>query len=269
MGHPVPSGITRLERFGLVSSTQDVVRGWLADGQAEICVAVADEQTAGRGRFERRWLAPPGRALLLSAGFRPAWLAPARAWRLTASAALAMLEAAVAMLGPGADRLALKWPNDIVAVRDGDLRKVGGLLAEGELDGVRLRSVAIGLGVNVDWPPSDFLMELVPAMGSLSEAAAAPVDREALLAGWLARMVSSYVALAADDFDTGRWAEAQVTTGAQVVVETGGLQLEGCAEGVDPDSGALLVREAATGVLRHVAAGEVLRCRVVGSASTL
>jgi BirA family biotin operon repressor/biotin-[acetyl-CoA-carboxylase] ligase len=132
-----------------------------------------------------------------------------------------------------------------------------------------MRSVVVGLGVNVDWPASDFPEELVPVMGSLSEAAGTPVDRDVLLAGWLARMVSAYLALAAGEFDVGRWAEAQVTTGAQVLVQTSSRQLEGRAEGVDPGSGALLLREAAGGSLHQVTAGEVLRCSIVHPAPTL
>ena len=68
--------IARQERFAVVGSTNDVVRGWLAEGTPEVCLAVADEQTAGRGREGRTWVAPAGGALLLSLGFRPTWLAP-------------------------------------------------------------------------------------------------------------------------------------------------------------------------------------------------
>ena len=79
------SFIARQERFARVPSSQDVVRGWLDAGTPEVCLALADEQTAGRGRTGRTWLASPGRGLLLSLGFRPTWLAPAQAWRLAAT----------------------------------------------------------------------------------------------------------------------------------------------------------------------------------------
>ena len=90
---PMPEFLARQERFAVVGSTNDVVRGWLADGTPEVCLAVADEQTAGRGRDGRTWVAPPGAALLLSLGFRPDWLAPDRAWRLAATVSLAMADA--------------------------------------------------------------------------------------------------------------------------------------------------------------------------------
>ena len=66
--------LARREQFDRVGSTNDVVRSWLAAGTAEVCLAIADEQTAGRGRAGRAWLAPPGAGLLLSLGFRPTWL---------------------------------------------------------------------------------------------------------------------------------------------------------------------------------------------------
>ena len=102
------------ERFDRVGSTNDVVRGWLADGTPEVCLAVAAEQTAGRGRDGRTWVAPPGAALLLSLGFRPTWLAPESVWRLAAIASLAMADAAEAVAGLAAGTIRLKWPNDLV-----------------------------------------------------------------------------------------------------------------------------------------------------------
>ena len=96
-----PPFLARLERFERVGSTNDVVRDWLAAGVEEVAVAVADEQTAGRGRGGRTWTAPPGAALLLSVGFRPGYLPPDRAWRLAAIVALAMADAGRGRGGPG------------------------------------------------------------------------------------------------------------------------------------------------------------------------
>lgn len=264
-GAQVPP-IARLERFTQVASTQEVVRAWLAEGQAEICLAIADQQTAGRGRLGRRWLAPPGCALLVSAGFRPLDLPLAQAWRLPAVTSMAMLDAATALLPPGAERLALKWPNDIVTVRQGRLRKVGGVLAETEADGERLVSAVVGLGVNVDWPAMAFPPQLAATMGSLREAGHGPVDREILLSSWLARLAPLYGQLLAGHFDGRRWADAQVTTAADVTVETGSSRLQGRAVGVDIESGALLVLEPASGEVRSVGVGEVVACIVGGSA---
>src|SRR5438046_9118589 len=91
---PAAGWLARLERFDVVGSTNDIVMGWLRDGTPEVCVAIAGEQQAGRGRSGRSWMAPPGAALLLSAGFRPTWLAPEQAWRLGAIVSLALAASA-------------------------------------------------------------------------------------------------------------------------------------------------------------------------------
>ncbi len=124
--------LTRHERFASVGSTNDVVRGWLADGAQEVCLAVSDEQTAGRGRGGRQWVGPSGAALLLSLGFRPTWLAPDQVWRLAAIVSLAMAEAAEETAGLAAGTVGLKWPNDLVIATGatGELRKVAGVLGE-------------------------------------------------------------------------------------------------------------------------------------------
>jgi len=106
--------ISRQQRFPVVGSTSDVVREWLAAGEREICLAVADEQSAGRGRQGRTWSAPGGRALLLSLGFRPTWLAPDRTWRLAAIVSLAMADAAEEVASLADRAIRLKWPNDMV-----------------------------------------------------------------------------------------------------------------------------------------------------------
>ena len=85
---------------------------------------------ARAGRGSRR----PARALLLSLGFRPTWLAPDRVWRLAAIVSLAMAEAAEAVAGLPDGAIRLKWPNDLVVERTGrGVRKLGGVL--GETDG--------------------------------------------------------------------------------------------------------------------------------------
>jgi BirA family biotin operon repressor/biotin-[acetyl-CoA-carboxylase] ligase len=258
-----PRFVSRLERFGRVASTQDIVRGWLADGTGEVCVAVADEQSAGRGRLDRSWRDRPGRALLVSAGFRPRALPMARAWRLPAVAAMAMLDEMTSRLGPDADRLALKWPNDIVAVHEGRVRKVAGVLAAGVAEERRLASAVVGIGVNVDWPGDEFPPDLADAMWSLREASGGRhVDRDGLLAGWLTRLGPAYDSLTRGRFDAPRWASAQVTTGAEVEVDGGGVCVRGTATGVDGVTGALLLRTAAGEAPRRVSLGEVVRCRV-------
>ena len=166
---PAPSGsIARRERFAVVGSTNDVVRGWLAEGEPEVCLAIADRQSAGRGRAGRTWLAPDGAALLLSLGFRPAWLAPDRTWRLAAIVALAMAEAAEdaspgCRPAPSASSGRTTWWSRTAdrPIRGPGLpRKLAGLLGETDGLGTADPRATIGIGVNVAWPAADFPPDL-------------------------------------------------------------------------------------------------------------
>jgi BirA family biotin operon repressor/biotin-[acetyl-CoA-carboxylase] ligase len=158
--------------------------------------------------------------------------------------------------------LRLKWPNDIVAeAEDRTLRKVAGVLGESTGDRF-VRTAVIGVGINSDWPASKFPWALSPTMTSLRELAGRrPIDNEALLDAFLARLEPRYEALRDGRFDAGAWSVAQITTGRGVAVEIATDTVGGTATGVDPDTGALLVR-GDDGQAHAIDSGEVIRCRV-------
>lgn len=264
-----PAFLARLERLERVGSTNDVVRDWLAAGVDEVAVAVADEQTAGRGREARTWTAPPGAALLVSLGFRPTYLEPDRVWRLAAVVALAMADAAEDAAGLRAGSIRLKWPNDLVVVDEGpfEIRKLAGILGETEGLGTADPRAIVGIGVNADWPAAAFPAELQGSMTSLREASGGrPIDRDALLDGFLARLETRLEALRGGRFDVAGWAERQVTTGRIVRLEgPAGRAQDVRATGVDGASGALLIEEldrSVDGAERAVLAGEVSHLRL-------
>src|SRR3954454_2358506 len=213
----------RIERMRAVDSTQRVVREWLEAGEPEVSVAVAADQTAGRGRHGRDWVAPPGAALLLSVGFRPDNLEALHAWRLAAVVALAMRDAAEAVAGLADAPLWLKWPNDIAAdAADGGIRKIAGVLGESTTSGDRVETAVVGIGINTDWKMSDFPWAIAPEMTSLRELAGKrPIDTEQLLEAFLDRLEPRYEALMQGQFDAGGWSAAQRTTGRRVVVDMG------------------------------------------------
>jgi BirA family biotin operon repressor/biotin-[acetyl-CoA-carboxylase] ligase len=282
-----PPVIRRQERFASVGSTNDVVRGWLAAGEPEICLALADEQTAGRGRNGRAWTAPRGAGLLLSLGFRPTWLDPDRAWRLAATVSLAMADAAEEIAGLPDRAVRLKWPNDLViatdpagraldplaaADRGGDatVRKLGGVLGESDGLGSDDPRVVVGIGLNADWPAELFPPELAPTMTSLREASGGrPIDLVALLDAFTSRLETRIEALAGGRFDVADWVDRQVATGRQVelVLPDGSVETT-VARGVDGATGALRVaaptledpaaeRTLHVGEIRHVRLGGV------------
>ena len=279
--------IRRQERFASVGSTNDVVRGWLAAGEPEICLAVADEQTAGRGRSGRTWTAPRGAGLLLSLGFRPAWLDPDRAWRLAATISLAMADAAEEVAGLPDRCVRLKWPNDLVIATDSagraldplaaadaggaaTVRKLGGVLGESDGLGTDDARVVVGIGLNADWPAELFPAELAGSMTSLREASGGrPSDLVALLDAFTSRVETRIEALAGGRFDVADWVDRQVTTGrtVEIILPDGSAETT-TARGVDGASGALRVaaptaadpdaeRQLLVGEIRHVRLGGV------------
>jgi BirA family biotin operon repressor/biotin-[acetyl-CoA-carboxylase] ligase len=257
--------LSRHEHLGRVGSTNDVVRSWLEAGTPEVCLATADEQTAGRGRAGRSWIAPSGAALLASLGFRPTWLAPDRAWQLAAVASLAMAEAAEAIAQLPLGMIRLKWPNDLVVETDGTVRKLGGVLGETGGLGSADPRVTVGLGINVDWPADRFAPELAATMTSLRVLSGdRPVDRDPLTDAFLARLEPAVEALRHQGhFDADRWAARQVTTGRDIRLEqaTGAMTVR--ALGVDPAGGALLVEDPARpGEVRAVLVGEIEHVRL-------
>jgi BirA family biotin operon repressor/biotin-[acetyl-CoA-carboxylase] ligase len=268
--------LARQERFARVVSTQDVVRSWLDAGTPEVCLALADEQTAGRGRMGRSWTAPPGGALLLSLGFCPTWLVPGQAWRLAATVSLAMADAAEDAAGLRDHAIRLKWPNDLVIQDEGPdaagtgsgggvVRKLGGVLGETDGLGTTAPRVVVGIGLNTDWAAEGFPADLAPTMTSLRVASGGrPIDPVLLLDGFLSRLEARVEALRLGRFDVGDWAVRQLTTGRHVRLEGHGpVAEERLAVGVDSATGALIVADAAApGGERAIHAGEVTRIRL-------
>jgi BirA family biotin operon repressor/biotin-[acetyl-CoA-carboxylase] ligase len=282
-----PPVIRRQERFATVGSTNDVVRGWLAAGEPEICLAVADEQTAGRGRNGRTWTAPPRAGLLLSLGFRPAWLPVDRVWRLAATVSLAMADAAEEVAGLPDRAIRLKWPNDLVIVTDRagraldplaarraadgtSVRKLGGVLGETDGLGTTDPRVVVGIGLNADWPAELFPVDLAATMTSLREASGGrPVDLVLLFDAFTSRLETRIEALHGGRFDVADWVDRQVTTGRSVeLVAPDGSVATAIARGVDAVTGALRVaaptaedpdaeRSVLVGEIRHVRLGPV------------
>jgi BirA family biotin operon repressor/biotin-[acetyl-CoA-carboxylase] ligase len=217
-------------------------------------------------------VAPRGAALLLSLGFRPAWLAPDAAWRLAAIASMAMAEAAEAAAGLTAGTIRLKWPNDLVVERPGPagVRKLAGVLGETDgLGGPDPRAV-VGLGLNADWAAADFPADLAPSMTSLRELAGRrPIANAVLLAGFSYRLAPAVEALRdAGLFDAAGWAARQVTTGRTVRIERADGVETVRALGVDPATGALVIADAtAPGGERRVVVGEISHVRVADSST--
>ncbi|MGZ9932975.1 biotin--[acetyl-CoA-carboxylase] ligase [Streptomyces sp. NC-S4] len=233
----------------------------LATRAAELpegAVLVAEEQSAGRGRLDRSWVAPARSGLFFSVLLKPGDAVPQERWGwLTLLAGVAT--ATGLSRAAGVDT-ALKWPNDLLVTVDGEERKTGGILAERVEDGV-----VLGIGLNVSLTEDELP---VPAAGSLALAKASVTDRDPLLKAVLRSLEEWYGRWRASGGDPAAsglqetYAAGCATLGRHVRAELpGGRTLTGTAEAVDTD-GRLVIRTAED---RHetVGAGDVVHLRSV------
>jgi BirA family transcriptional regulator, biotin operon repressor / biotin---[acetyl-CoA-carboxylase] ligase len=252
----LPGFFSPLEVAASVPTTMARVAELASSGAPEGATVVAEEQTEGRGRLGRAWVAPPGSSLLVSVVLRPPL--PREAVWLTVAAAGVALAEAVDAVAPGAAPAGLKWPNDLELQG----RKAAGLLAEAQLDGDRLGTVLLGMGVNVGQGAADFPPEVAARATSVSLAAGAPVDRGELLAAWAGRFLHGYAGLCA-----GRpgpvlaaYRSRLVTVGRRVRADRIGADpVVGTAVDLTPTGG--LVVQTASGALVEVLAGDLHHLR--------
>ncbi|MDX1416445.1 MAG: biotin--[acetyl-CoA-carboxylase] ligase [Candidatus Promineifilaceae bacterium] len=227
-----------------VESTNDVLKQQIAGGDATHpasgTVVLTDFQSRGRGRFDRRWEAPPGSSLLLSILLRPEWPSERSPW-LTMLAGTAIVEAIEEIAQISA---ALKWPNDIVIQHNDEWHKVCGILSEGHVTAEqRLAYAVLGIGINVNIAAADLPITPMPST-SLAVVAKRPVSRLDLLLALLRRLEQLY-----DEADRGispqeRWSRYLMTIGRRVEVSQLNQEkpLVGLAEGTG-EWGQLLVRD--------------------------
>ena len=184
-------------------------------------------QTAGRGRLDRRWDAPPGTNLLVSVLFRDV---PPDPGELTRRIGVALVAAVRATAGVDAE---LKWPNDVLV----DGRKLAGILAQRGGDG----SVVVGFGVNVGWAPDG----------------AARLGDAITPAELLRATLVEYDRLPADV--TGAYRDVLGTLGRRVRIERPSDEIVGTAVDVEPDGRLVVLDECA--ITHRVAVGDVVHLR--------
>lgn len=241
-----PVGSTLLIKEVTDSTNLDIKRA-AENGAAHGLVAVAEQQTAGKGRRGRSWVSPPGENLYFSMLLRPRF-APDEVSMLTPVMAIAVAQAARSI---GLDAK-IKWPNDVVIGG----KKVCGILTELFFQEENRFYVIIGTGINVNQP--GFPEEIQDKATSFFQEKKELIDREELLAAVLHFFAEYYEKLeACRDLSglRGIYESLLVNLNAQVEVLDPVGSWKGVAEGID-DKGELLVRHE-DGRLEAVFAGEV------------
>lgn len=233
-----------------VDSTNRVAKALAYHGAKEGTIVVAEEQTGGKGRLDRKYFSPRGKGIWFSIVLRPNFL-PHNAPKCTLMAAVAIAEAMKRFnLKPE-----IKWPNDILY----DGRKLVGILTEvtGELG--KITYAVVGIGINVNITRDEFPEELRDVASSTLEMSGGKIlSRVQLFRAVLEEFDKIYREV--NELGFGKifelWRKYNITLGRNVRVITAGDGEIFTGKAVDLNEDGVLVIETADG-LRSVYAGDV------------
>ena len=235
-----------------IDSTNDTALALAVEGAAEGTVVVAEEQTAGRGRFGRKWFSEKSSGIYASVILRPK-LSPADAPALTLMAGLAAHRALSASTGLEID---IRWPNDLLV----NGKKVCGILTEMNAELGRLHHVVLGIGVNVN--NKSMPSELGATATSLRIEGGRSYSRAQILIGLLKELERHYEVLRNEGNAPilRAWAKASTyAEGKTIQVRTNGEDFQAVTAGLDP-SGMLRIRRG-DGKEESLVSGEILEVK--------
>jgi BirA family transcriptional regulator, biotin operon repressor / biotin---[acetyl-CoA-carboxylase] ligase len=239
--------LVELQYFDSIGSTNDEALKWASQHAPDLSIIVADEQTAGRGRSNRKWFTPASSALSLSLILRPSATEKAHPAHITGLGALALTDVLHTL---GLDPK-IKWPNDVLI----NSRKVAGILVESVWSGDTLIASVLGMGVNV-------LSASVPPDGEMffpptcieNETGQTP-DRIELFKGIILAIIKWRKKLGEDEFIQA-WDDALAFHGEQVqIMRDQEMLITGELLGLGLD-GSLVVRKS-DGNLQELQFGEI------------
>lgn len=232
--------------YDSIGSTNDVAKQLAIQGAVQGTLIIADEQTAGKGRRGRRWIAPQGSSLLLSLILHPA-LAPSELPRLTMASALAAGRAIEETTGLAVH---FKWPNDILL----EGKKAGGILIEAGISGETVDYAVVGMGLNVNLDAAQ-IPETAETATSVSMELGQRTSRLKLLQSFLRFMEKEYQLLQEGVSPHSRWAARLPQLGQRVEVATPWGRESGQAQSVDADGALILLRD--DGTAARITVGDV------------
>ncbi|NUK31291.1 biotin--[acetyl-CoA-carboxylase] ligase [Parageobacillus sp. VR-IP] len=219
-----------------VDSTQKIALRLAYDGAKEGTLVIAEQQTAGRGRMDRKWFSPKGTGIWMSLILRPP-IPPQKAPQLTLLTAVAVCQAIQQVTGLVPD---IKWPNDILL----NGKKCVGILTELQADPDRVHSVIIGIGVNVNQTIEQFPEDIRTVATSLAMEKGERIKRAHLVQEILLQLERLYHQYLRHGFRPIKllWEGYAVSIGKKITAHTLNGSIKGTALGIT-DEGLLMLED--------------------------
>lgn len=232
-----------------VDSTQKIAHRLAYDGAPEGTVVLAEEQLSGRGRMDRKWYSPKYSGIWMSVILRPNIL-PTNAPQLTLLTAVAVVQAIeeITALSPQ-----IKWPNDILI----NGKKVTGILTELQAEADRVKTIIIGIGMNVNQKTDDFPENIRSIATSLSIEKGEYISRPAVIRAVLSNIEKLYLLYLEKGFYPIKlmWESYAVSIGKEIVARTLSGNISGRALGIT-DEGVLMIEDE-RGNVHHVFSADI------------
>lgn len=158
------------------STNQEAKKFLMDDDIPHGTVLLSEEQTAGRGRFQRKFFSPSNNGIYMSVILRPN-IELSKAIHITTSAAVSVCRAIENLTNK---RPKIKWVNDIFL----DEKKICGILTEasGNFESGRVENVVVGIGINFKTKEADFPDDIKDVAGSIFEGEEPNITRNQLVA---------------------------------------------------------------------------------------
>lgn len=211
-----------------IGSTNEEAKIKAAEGAGHGTVIIAEAQTAGRGRFGRKFYSPSQSGLYMSVIIKPSSLTDGVMYTVAAAVALRRV------IGEYAGNAMIKWVNDIYI----NERKVCGILCEAvsDLESGQLSAVICGIGVNLTVPDGDFPDDIKGKAGSISSE---PIDK----GEFAARVTDALLEVLTLDSDDiiREYDEYMILRGREIYYDKNGESCHGIVLGTD-SSGGLIVK---------------------------
>jgi BirA family biotin operon repressor/biotin-[acetyl-CoA-carboxylase] ligase len=231
------SARTRLRHLTVLEETDstNAELARLPTGQRHAHAVLADSQTRGRGRRQRRWHSPRGGNIYLSLGWRfDESTAQFTALPLAVAVALARTLDHTGLRGH-----CIKWPNDILL----NGKKLAGILVESQSGPDRSLLAVIGIGLNVRMPSGSETPLAIESpwtdLASNLPCGARDISRNRLAADLLSELLPACERFATEGFAPFReaWTHRDLLKGRRIALEENGTARSGTALGIDDNGG--------------------------------